>query len=288
LGWDGVKAAVDEISNTSSWLPFVTAIILMPIGWSIEALKWKIALKGIEVISFTRAFRSVWYGVVTGLLTPNRIGEPLGRMAFVSSINRGKSALLVLWCGVSLQAATLMFGLLGIVICASSGQTFSFFTIDHSSVFYMVSAVTFFFIVTLFNLRWISRFTQFFGFIKHALAGESMDLDPSVQETFSILLLSLLRYAVFSTPMLLMFHSFGIDPPLVLLFSAIFLTYLFTSFIPTFVFSEAGVRAGFAILFIGVFTTNTPAIISSIFLIWALNVALPALIAAWFPWSKNA
>ncbi len=54
----------------------------------IEAIKWQIALRPVQSISFTRAFKAILAGTCIASFTPNRVGEYLGRMLFVDPGNK--------------------------------------------------------------------------------------------------------------------------------------------------------------------------------------------------------
>ena len=58
-------------------------ILLMFINWAIEAFKWKLAIRAIQQVSFTKAFRAVLSGVSFSVSTPNRMGEYLDRKSVV-------------------------------------------------------------------------------------------------------------------------------------------------------------------------------------------------------------
>lgn len=102
------------LSQNLLWFGFV--IVLMPFVWALEAYKWRFALSKFTNISFWRSWRSVWYGLVAGQLTPNRIGEPIGRLALIDSDVRGKAGIAAIWCSFSQQLTTILFGLISIFL----------------------------------------------------------------------------------------------------------------------------------------------------------------------------
>src|SRR5688572_25018804 len=57
----------------------IATILLMFVNWSIETIKWKLAVEKIQRISFFTAFRAVLSGVTFSVTTPNRVGEYFGR-----------------------------------------------------------------------------------------------------------------------------------------------------------------------------------------------------------------
>jgi hypothetical protein len=75
-----------------------------------------------------------------------------------------------------------------------------------------------------------------------------------------------------------------VDANFVDLYAVVGLTYLFSSFIPSFSIGEVGVKSGFAIWFVGMLSNNVIGAAAASFIIWMLNLAAPTLIGAWFKW----
>src|SRR5690606_12786240 len=63
-----------QVQKGNLWWLFAV-FFLMPLNWSIEALKWKRLLSGFLKIDFWRALRAVLAGVTVAMFTPNRVGE---------------------------------------------------------------------------------------------------------------------------------------------------------------------------------------------------------------------
>ena len=61
-------------------LTFLAVLLLMPVNWMLEGLKWKLAAGQQVKLSFGNAMRGVLAGVTIGTATPNRIGEFAGRI----------------------------------------------------------------------------------------------------------------------------------------------------------------------------------------------------------------
>ena len=61
---------------------------LMLVNWGIEARKWQLQVKGVEAIGFLSACRSILAGQALGFNTINRIGESVGKAAFLADGNR--------------------------------------------------------------------------------------------------------------------------------------------------------------------------------------------------------
>lgn len=54
---------------------FLAALIMVIPNWGLEAMKWRLLMKGLSTMTFFEAFRAVMAGVAFSLNTPNRIGE---------------------------------------------------------------------------------------------------------------------------------------------------------------------------------------------------------------------
>jgi len=285
--WHEISSVFQTSLNSSSPVFLFLFTALMPVNWLIEAFKWKFSLKDFERIGLIEAYKSVWYGIVTGIITPNRIGEPVGKIALISKNNRGKALLVAFWCSASQQVATVFFGVVGLTIWTYSSNLKNIVSQNltaYISVIVLAITTLLFFIL---KINWFSAFLGKKKITKRFLSGENLSLNISIKQSFIIIGLSILRYLIFSSQFILILQFFGVDSKIMLLFSAIALTYMATSFIPTFFFSEAGVRTGFALAFIGTLTSNSVAIISGTILLWVLNVGLPAAIATWFPWHSK-
>src|SRR5689334_6961656 len=77
--WEGIR---HSLNSPLVW-NIVAVIVLMIVNWSIEAIKWKIAVKPIQPVSFLKAFRAILSGVSFSVSMPNRLGEYLGRILYM-------------------------------------------------------------------------------------------------------------------------------------------------------------------------------------------------------------
>jgi len=271
------------LSNNLFWLGLV--VVLMPLVWALEAFKWRYVLSKFTNISFWRSWRSVWYGVVAGQLTPNRIGEPIGRLALIEPNMRGKAGVAAVWCSFSQQLATIVFGLIGIIWWT---KVKGFYILPPSIplwiVFYSILCWLGLIILGIIKIQKIARWIEGFSWVRRSLHGESLILDFRTSAIVFVLIISILRYLVFSTQYVMLLRFFGVGANPIDLYAVVGLTYLFSSIIPSFSASEVGVKAGFAIWFAGMISDNALGVTAASLFLWMLNLAIPALIAAWFPW----
>ncbi|MBK8547119.1 MAG: flippase-like domain-containing protein [Saprospiraceae bacterium] len=66
--------------NIKQPLLLISCLLIMPLNWFLEALKWKSVLKPIVRLSLYESFKSIMSGVFIGIFTPARIGEYAGRL----------------------------------------------------------------------------------------------------------------------------------------------------------------------------------------------------------------
>lgn len=257
----------------------------MPLVWAMEAYKWKFALSKFTIISFWRSWRSVWYGVVAGQLTPNRIGEPIGRLALLDPEVRGRAGVAAVWCGFTQQLTTIIFGLISVVwwVDVKNLQILPS-PVSFWLIFFAIFCWIVLMLYGIIRIQEIAKWIEGFGWVNRILCGESLSLYFSFNTIIQIFVISLLRYLVFSTQYVILIRIFGVTANALDIYALVGLTYLFGSVIPSFSASEVGVRAGLAIWFAGMISDNALGVTVASLLLWILNIAIPALIAAWFPW----
>jgi len=288
VGSSGILKTSDIFSNVFSeknTLWFLLVLILMPVVWILEAIKWRKALSPFTSISILRSWRSVWYGVVAGQLTPNRIGEPFGRLALIDPEVRGKAGVAAIWCSFSQQTITVFFGFISLfwwllVVKQDVLPEGSHLWLINFFIFLWVILI----VLAIAKVRWLTSLIERIGWIKKTLHGESIRVGYSKSIVAFVFTLSALRYLVFSTQYVILLIIFGVHANVFDMYAAVGLTYLFSSFIPSFSASEVGIRAGFATWFVGMLYANPVGVTAASLVIWILNLAVPAMIGAWFGW----
>jgi hypothetical protein len=63
------------------------------------------------------------------------------------------------------------------------------------------------------------------------------------------------------------------------------LVFFFITITPTIALAEIGVRGSVALLVFGLFSNNVVGILSSIFILWIINLIIPAIIGSFFIFS---
>jgi len=88
----------------------------------------------------------------------------------------------------------------------------------------------------------------------------------------------MLKFLTYITQFYLILLFFGISIPPFTGLSAVALIYLILHFLPLPTVADMGLRGSVALWILKPYTTNDPAIIFTTFLIWIINIMIPALI----------
>lgn len=255
------------------WLAAV--VLLLPVNLLLESLKWKMLVSSVQKIDLKSSFIAVLAGFSTGFFTPNRVGEMVGRILYLeegkrkpgvtmSVLNSLTQNLIMVLCGV--PACVMFF----VWTKAESGVDIQLYLLVLGLSFVGFGLLYFFSPLLIRRIK-SNIYTRKISSYVSCLS------DYSVVSLLKILLVSLLRYFVFSLQFYFMLRFFGVDFSLLAAAIAIPTTYLFVTFTPTLAFSEAAVRSSFAVLFISAFSTQVAGIALAGVCIWMVNTVIPML-----------
>ena len=282
--------------------PFVKIIIiilllLMVVNWLIETLKWRYLIMKIERISFRNSVIAVLTGVTVSIFTPNRVGEYFGRAFLLREASPLKAILLTIVGSMSQLLVTVFIGSAALLVFLPLYFPFSgswnlamYLGLLAGIVTANVAFLLLYFNVPLLGSLsgWVERknWERINSYLK-------VLNEFTRRELLNVLLMSLLRYMVFSFQFFLVLRLFGIPVTANQAVMAIPVIYLALAAIPTVALSELGVRGSVAIFVLGIITTSTLAgasmpgglslaIVSATTVLWIINLAIPALTGAVF------
>lgn len=254
---------------------FLTLLfLLMLVNWSIEALKWKSLLKGTERISFLKSFQSVLTGVAVSMITPNRVGEYLGRILYLRNIHKLQGITVTLVGSFAQLVVTGTWGVVGLVcylqqVKASPGLRL-----------FMVVSVLLLVVLLILLARLhqvVDRTSRLPLFRKARTYLYILKRFDRVQ-LVRILFLSTLRYFIYTLQFVVLLKLFLVDIPLPAMVCSIWVIFWAMAIVPTIAIAELGIRGETALFFLLPFSTNQLGIISSTVLLWSVNLVIPALI----------
>ncbi len=274
---------IEKLVSVKAISFLVITFLLMLLNWSLESYKWKYLLNKVEDISFYKAVKGVLSGLAIGFITPNRVGEFAGKIAYLKSENRANGALMS-FVGSSAQLlVTIQAGLIAIAASKYASPVDIFVTPIALVTLVIVSLV--WFKSNLF-LKWISRFAWLQKWNKHT----DQLANVNEKKMTNVYLISLIRYMVFPLQYFVLFKMLDTTINFSECLSMTATSYFLLAIVPTYAIAEIGVRGSMNLLSFS--ELNAPfAVLSVTLLIWMINLIIPALFGAFmiakFKFQKN-
>lgn len=268
----GVSLNLDHFSL----MPMLIAVLLVPVNWVAEALKWRCLTVNLQKLSLLQSVRSVLTGLAYSMLTPNRIGDFAGRIMTLDPENRTKGAMSSFVGSLAQVIAIATFGVVAFVLDPQLPDVFQWLGNHFSfTLVVLVTLLAVFFCLYLFVGEISSRFKfKAWPWLERFVTSASLHTKRQLEDAF---LLSCLRYAVFSGQFFLVLMSVGMESSALDLFSAIAFTYCIVTLIPTFALFEWGVRGSVALIFLAPLGGQPAQIVGATVIVWLMNVGIPAL-----------
>jgi len=268
----------------------VTIVILMMfLNWFLESLKWRFLISKIEKVSIKRSIRAIFSGITVSAFTPNRVGEYGGRVFCLEKADRFKGVLITVIGSMAQLVTTIVFGSIGILLLPNlmpefdsllSNIVFAYPIMLFLLILLNVLLVTLFLNASVFSvvlskikfLRKFKKYNEVFSFYNSS-------------ELLEILLYSVGRYIVFTTQFFILLQVFDVQIGYVDAMILITTMLLVISIIPTIAITEIGIRGSVALFLFGLVSVNAIGILSATFVMWVINLLLPALIGTIFIFS---
>lgn len=270
-----VKSILISLDDVSIYT-LIGVFVMLFANWGIEALKWQWVNKPFEKISFTLSLKSVFMGVAVSTIFPNRTGEFLGKILVLKKENRVKGIFSSILTSLSQLSITLLVGLWALFILRSN---------VHISKIYV-------FILTLVTIAVLLFFKSIIRFLKKYIPAKWISFIDfirfySIKDIFIVLLLSAIRYGVFTIQLFLLMVVFGGQISFVDFFPLSAIAFTLTTAIPTTSLSELFVRSNVGLV---VFASNQlldNTIILAYFCLWMINILLPSLMGFYIGLKKK-
>jgi len=294
--WDDLLPAFSRMMDHSGWLiSSGLVMILMLLNWSLESRKWQFMIGKIEKVSFFRSFQAVLTGVSISSFTPNRIGEYFGRVFILDRAGHIEGILITILGSMSQLMITLFAGSFAVVLFLP-GYLAGF----DEPIFYLYQGLIV--VVVIFDLLLLLLYFNvpvLAGLRERLLKGKRMEKVRRFFEVLArfsfkdlgrVILLSLVRYGVFTVQYFLLLRIFRVPVPFTDGVMMISLIFLVLSVIPTIALTELGVRDSAALFLFGIYFSRDGGmsdeirlgILAASTVLWMVNLAIPAVIGSFF------
>ena len=281
--WTIVRTQLRSVAHPERWAAGL--LLLTPINWGFEALKWKILLRRVEETSFWAAYRGVLAGVSLGFALPALLGDTAGRVLSLRS-HRAEAV------GASLVSGGMQFYVALVVGTVAWAYHLTVVPARHNSAgqWLLILLVALSLGGVVFGLMrrklvgWLekrpglSRFAPYWN-----IAGLYADGEIGLA-----LGAASLRYVVFSIQFYLAMQVVGIVLAPGIAASGIGVVFLVKTVTPAFnLLSDLGVREAASLWVFAPFRVPTPVLLTATLTLWAANILTPVLVGLIWVWKLS-
>lgn len=260
----------------------VLALLLLPVNVALEALEWQLMIRAtVPRCSWREAGGSLLCGYALGFFTPARLGELAGRSLYLSSGDRWELGTAVIVQRFVDMIAALACGLAALALFypfpdALPDLAWQLLALGGAGALVTLSSAL------LFPHRWeglLSRIlpdraSQRIAFLS-GLGREGL---------LRVFLPALMRYAVYVTQFVLLLHAMTPTLSWSGAYQGVALVYLAKFLIPPVTLMDLGIREGATVFFLAFFGAPDAAAFNASFLLFVMNLLLPAAAGLPFVW----
>lgn len=258
--------------SSNSWIYLGISLLLMPVNWSIECVKWYKISRSVEDIGFQRSCLSLLTGLAFGHLLPGRSSEFWGKILFYSEKSRVSIGVLHFINASFQMYVTVAMGLSALFFYGNMEKTY-----EHYAKLIVIVG---FFIILLLSV--IIIYADKFRLPKKIFPTLHYQLSYALKA--ELLAWSVVRYFVFVLQFYFVWLVFRSSQAFDVMFvSRLAVYFLLTSVIPMISIIEVAVRALIGIVVFHQSGMNDIQISLLTTLVWLINLALPS-IAGFFIW----
>lgn len=252
----------------------IICLFIMPLNWWTEWKKWIISLESAAVKSEKSIiFHSFLAGMITGMLTPNMLGNFIGRVLYFERKHRIQLTLLTFIGSMSQFVITMVVGALGIALL----QKMPFTNEIGALTYIIICMVSLAFVFFYFQFEWLLKFLRKRAFVE----GLRTILEKHKDIRLRMFILSLIRHVVFTLQFACALYAFGIEiNALSILW--IWQFYYWITLAPSLFLGKIGVRESVAVWVFAAAGMAEFAVVLSAFSIWVINLFVPTMLSLVF------
>lgn len=275
-----VMKQLEKIDPATLWQTgpiylLLTTIFLMPVNLLLEAKKWHLLAGSAQPLRFIQALYSYLAGIAFSVVTPNRLGEYPGRVLYLKRKNTFRLISVSVLGAVAQMLTLFIYGSLGLI----------YYNIVKPGVPQLVILISCLIItagvwVAYYKFeRWAPFIERIKWLRKYKVYGRLLKRFSRKQQ-FTILSISLIRYAIYTAQYLVLLRWMNVYMPPVEGFFMSALFFWVIAIIPSVTLVELGERGTVGIYLFRHFSENTVGILTATVGIWCINLILPAVIGS--------
>jgi hypothetical protein len=244
----------------------IIVVLLIPLNWFCEYKKWYISVQYLSSsVDKKHIQHSFLAGIVTGMLTPNMLGNFVGRIFYFPRKHRINLIILTTFSNFSQFVWSILLGVIGIAILNDD----SYVKVFWLSILLLIFTVSVYFyfnrllLVIPFFRKWLKRISIF---------------EFSFKLKMHFLFWSWMRHLIFSFQFLGVLIFFNQDFSFQLLLW-IWQVYFWVTLAPSLFLGKIVIRETIAVWVLSAAGLNPEVVIVSSLLIWMLNLFVPTIIS---------
>lgn len=283
---------LNRLQGPEQLLLIVLCILLMPVNWALEALKWKMLLKSTITIPWPVALKSIFSGISIGSFTPNRLGDYLGRLFFLNKSHKSAGIKASILGNIAQLSTTVFWGCIGGMTFLAQHLHYAIdWTTEYTGLMQMafggIAVLTILLYLNIHRLVNTLQVKLIKAFPKYREELSALKRS-SLAELYTAFILSTIRYLTFCFQLYLLLKVFQINLSYLTAMSIISCLYLIISCIPSFLLSELGIRGSVGLFLFGLYfeskggflATHKLGVVASSSFLWMLNLLLPTIIGS--------
>lgn len=276
-----LNSTIKEIWSLWSWYKLgllIGVLLLMVLNWTIEAAKWRLQLRDTESLSLWESLQSVLTGLAVSVITPNRIGEYVGRILYLKNVHKLQGITVTIVGSFAQLIITAFLGLIGLIFYISNISHSLWLNVLLISSVILCTGLTFLY----FNLGKLIDWSSKISFLKKVRIYLEIVRRFDRIMLNKILLLSLCRYLVYTLQFVILLKLMLVNASVLNIVFTIWLIFWAMAIVPTIAIAEIGIRGETALFFLAPLSANHFGIVSSSMLLWLINLIIPALLGCLF------
>lgn len=279
---DGISMLSDALSER--WGLLLLCVLLMPVNWGVEVVKWHYLSGRVSDVSFSKKISQVLSGISFSIITPNRIGEYVGRFLHYPPQNQVSIVGMNIIGSLAQLSVTLTFGLISLMLTLDSLKPVLNIIWPNWVLIVLIIAIVGMLFLGYLSIgsivKWIISKVHFKWLSKHkdklsAMAG------ADARYLMTIWMISSVRYFIYASQFLIMIYFIGIELTWWQGLSSIALIYLVQSGVPLPAFLSLVVRSEVAVFTFGFHNADPVSALMASYLQWLINLGIPAIIGLW-------
>ena len=262
--------------STQVQMALVAVFLLQFLNWGVEALKFKALLQAPEKPNIKLIIKAIYIGNFTALLTPERIGNFVGRSWVLKSIKKDTIVSTIMGNYVQF-CITIIIAFVSLLLLSQHTQI-SYHLPNENFITLIYFIFSMILIISFVHLKWVTMLSRI-SYLNSWFQSINKLTELTNRKKCQAFGLSFLRYMIFVLQFYIMSNAFGLPLDFYYIFIIVGVMFGVITLIPSLVPGNLGTKEAFLMFLLGSGTMGIKFSIIS-FSIWTINVGFSALMGA--------